>query len=88
MSARLAAEILRRRITVFHSAPSTFRSPLGGARAARSRRPGRPPAGGDRASSADVALHRDHFPAGSVLANGLGTTETGLFRQFRIAAGD
>ena len=85
--AELAAEIRRRRITIYHSVPSILRSLLavdGGAfgdvRVVRLE--------GDRASSRDVALHRGRFPPTSILADGLGTTETGLCRQLRLAAGD
>jgi amino acid adenylation domain-containing protein len=78
------AEVLRaERITVYHSVPSIFRSLVavdGGAfpdvRVVRLE--------GDRASSLDVELHRRHFGAASILANGLGTTETGLCRQLRL----
>ena len=39
---------------------------------------------GDRATSLDVELYRRHFEPHCVLANGLGTTETGLCRQYLI----
>ena len=78
------ADLLRaERITIYHSVPSIFRSLVavdGGAfpdvRVVRLE--------GDRASSRDVELHRRHFSADSILANGLGTTETGLCRQLRL----
>src|SRR5207344_762096 len=73
----LAEAIRARRATVYHSVPSILRSLVAvdggafpGVRVVRLE--------GDRATAADAALHRRHFPAGSVLANGLGTTETGL----------
>ena len=83
----LAEEVRARRITIYHSVPSIFRSLVavdGGTfpdvRVVRLE--------GDRAQARDVALHRRHFPDTSILANGLGTTETGLCRQLRVAAGD
>ncbi len=79
----LAAMVRAERLTVYHSVPSIFRSlvavsgaPYPDVRAVRLE--------GDRASSLDVELHRRHFGAGSILANGLGTTETGLCRQLRL----
>ncbi|HTI35270.1 MAG TPA: AMP-binding protein, partial [Miltoncostaea sp.] len=85
--ADVAAAIRTRRVTVYHSVPSLLRSIVavdGGTfpdvRVVRLE--------GDRAAPADAVLHRRHFPAGSVLANGLGTTETGLCRQLRLRTGD
>jgi amino acid adenylation domain-containing protein len=82
---RLAELLIRERLTMYHSVPAIFRSfPTGG---------GRFPdlrvirLEGDRASSLDVELYRRHFDPACVLANGLGTTETGLCRQFLIDAG-
>lgn len=79
----LAAMLRTERLSVYHSVPSIFRSMVGvdgGAfpdvRVVRLE--------GDRASWGDVELHRRHFAPGSVLANGLGTTETGLCRQLRL----
>ena len=39
---------------------------------------------GDAAAWSDVAAFRERFSAGTVLVNGLGTTETGLVRQFFV----
>src|SRR5262249_30585690 len=75
----------RERLTMYHSVPSIFRSFLTGGghfpdvRVIRLE--------GDRASSLDVALYRRHFGPDCVLANGLGTTETGLCRQYLIDQG-
>lgn len=83
--AGLGAEVRSRRVTVYHSVPSIFRSMLalddGGFPDVRVVR-----LEGDRASSLDVALHRGRFRPDSVLANGLGATETGLCRQLRLPA--
>jgi amino acid adenylation domain-containing protein len=80
------AELLREeRITVYHSVPAIFRTvcSAGGAfpdvRVVRLE--------GDRASALDLELHGRHFGAESVLANGLGATETGLARQLRTERG-
>ena len=85
--ADLAAAIRERRITIYHSVPSILRSLLAvdaGAfpdvRVVRLE--------GDRASAHDVELHRRRFGPGSILANGFGTTETGLCRQLRLATTD
>ncbi len=72
-----------RRITVFHSVPAIFREVIAGGdfpalRCVRLE--------GDRASSRDIDLFRRHCAAGSMLANGLGATECGLVRQWRIDA--
>lgn len=72
-----------RRITILHAVPAIFREVLAG---------GHFPAlrcvrlEGDRASSRDIDLFRRHCAAGSILANGLGATECGLARQWRIDA--
>jgi amino acid adenylation domain-containing protein len=82
-----AAEWLRReQITVYHSVPSIFRALVGrgdrfpGVRVVRLE--------GDRARWDDVEFWRRRFEPGSILANGLGTTETGLARQLIVRAGD
>lgn len=74
-------------ITIYHSVPSIFRSMVAVSdegfpqvRVVRLE--------GDRASSLDVELHRRHFAPDSILANGLGTTETGLCRQLRLSTTD
>lgn len=81
--ATLARWLLDERVTIYHSVPAIFRSllrveagPYDSIRVVRLE--------GDRASWADVGLHRRHFPADSVLVNGLGITETGLVRQFFV----
>lgn len=71
------------RITMFHSVPAIFREVITGGdfpalRCVRLE--------GDRASSRDIELFRRHCPADSLLANGLGATECGLVRQWRVDA--
>ena len=72
----------REQLTIYHSVPSIFRSFLTGSihfprvRVIRLE--------GDRATSLDAELYRRHFGPHCVLANGLGTTETGLCRQYLI----
>ncbi len=82
----LASWVERERITVFHSVPAIFRAMVAVAdgrqcfsnvRVVRLE--------GDRASWHDVELFRRWFSASALLANGLGTTETGLACQYRIA---
>ncbi len=83
---RTAAWLRRERITIYHSVPSIFRAVVRqGAdfpdvRVVRLE--------GDRASFEDVELCKGHFPPDSVLANGLGTTETGLARQLVLSQSD
>ena len=79
---RLAELLLRQRLTMYHSVPAIFRSFLTGTDYFPELRVIR--LEGDRASSLDVALYRRHFDPACVLANGLGTTETGLCRQYVI----
>jgi amino acid adenylation domain-containing protein len=79
---RLAELLRRRRLTMYHSVPAIYRSFLIGQDRFPDLRVIR--LEGDRASSVDVELYRRHFDPACVLANGLGTTETGLCRQFLI----
>lgn len=75
-----AAEWLRReRITIYHSVPSILRSIVGHGDAFPTVRVVR--LEGDRATSADFDLWKRRFGQDCILANGLGTTETGLARQ-------
>jgi amino acid adenylation domain-containing protein len=78
----LGRHIRRERLTMYHSVPSIFRSVLTGTVRFPEMRVVR--LEGDRASSVDAALYRRHFGPDCVLANGLGTTETGLCRQYLI----
>ncbi|MGQ0609302.1 MAG: amino acid adenylation domain-containing protein [Chloroflexota bacterium] len=80
--ARLAEWMRTERITIYHSVPSVLRAALasgGGFPEVRIVR-----LEGDRADARDVRLVRDRFESGTVLANGLGTTETGLCSQFKV----
>ena len=72
----------REQLTIYHSVPSIFRSFLTGSIRFPSVRVIR--LEGDRATSLDAELYRRHFGPHCVLANGLGTTETGLCRQYVI----
>ena len=82
-----AAEWLREeRATIYHSVPSIFR-------AVAAHGTGFPDVRivrleGDRATSEDVVVWKRHFSRGSLLANGLGTTETGLARQLLVRYAD
>lgn len=85
--AELAATVRSERVTIYHSVPAIFRSLMavgGGAfphvRVVRLE--------GDRASSFDAELARRNFGPRTILANGLGTTETGLCRQLRLSAAE
>ncbi|MFN8518993.1 MAG: AMP-binding protein [Chloroflexota bacterium] len=78
----LASWVRDERITVYHSVPSILRRALafGGllpdVRVVRLE--------GDRSLGQDMATWRRHFPPGARVANGLGTTETGLCRQLVV----
>ncbi len=70
-----------RRATMFHGVPAIFREAMdgGGFPALRCVR-----LEGDRATARDVEIFRRACAPGTVLANGLGATECGLVRQWRI----
>jgi amino acid adenylation domain-containing protein len=76
---RAADWLERERITIYHSVPSVFRAVVGRGGDFSAIRVVR--LEGDRASSEDADLWKRHFTADCVLANGLGTTETGLACQ-------
>ncbi len=77
---RLAEWMKTAGATVYHSVPSIFREVATAGGSFPSVRLVR--LEGDRAARADWELFCRVFPVGSSLANGLGTTETGLCRQF------
>ena len=85
-SAALADYIRRERITIYHSVPTIFRSFLRGDLEFPSVRVVR--LEGDLATALDVTLFRRHFGRHCVLANGLGTTETGLACRHVISHDD
>jgi amino acid adenylation domain-containing protein len=69
-------------ISIYHSVPVIFRSFLRHANQFPSIRFIR--LEGDRASRNDIKLYHQYFSPTCVLVNGLGTTETGLCRQYFI----
>lgn len=79
----LAAWLNDMRITIYHSTPLIFQSFLGdnihfpSVRLIRLE--------GDRASRTDLKLYQQYFGPTCSLINGLGTTETGLCRQYFIS---
>jgi amino acid adenylation domain-containing protein len=85
-SERLSRWLTHERITIYHSVPALFRYVLRGGghfpdvRIVRLE--------GDQAAKSDLRLFARHFPAGARLVNGLGTTETGLVRQFFASGTD
>lgn len=81
--AGLADWLAESNVTIYHSVPSLFRALVAGRREFPAMRIVR--LEGDRALAADAALFRARFPASSVLVNGLGTTETGIVRQFFVS---
>jgi len=83
---QLADYVDHERITIYHSVPSIFRSFLRGERRFPSVRVIR--LEGDQAAALDIELFRRHFGAHSVLANGLGATETGIVRRFLVGQDD
>ena len=77
----IASWMRRHSITIYHSVPFIFRqvfsqNPSAELRCIRLE--------GDRASRRDIELFKRHCRPGTVLANGLGATECGLVRQWRI----
>jgi amino acid adenylation domain-containing protein len=81
--AGLADWLAEANVTIYHSVPALFRALLAGRREFPAMRIVR--LEGDRALGADAAIFRATFPASSVLVNGLGTTETGIVRQFFVS---
>ena len=79
---RLADWIVAQRITIFHSVPMIFEALVARGRAFDSLRVMR--LEGDRTERRHVELFQEHFDDRCVLVNGLGTTETGLIRQFFV----
>lgn len=69
-------------VTIYHSVPAIFRSFVAGRAAFAALRHVR--LEGDRALAHDARLFRAHFPPACRLVNGLGTTETGIVRQFFV----
>jgi thioesterase domain-containing protein len=67
-------------VTIYHSVPSLFRSVVSAGQVFEHVRVVR--LEGDRATRLDLELFRRHFTPRSVLAVGLGTTETGLVCQY------
>jgi amino acid adenylation domain-containing protein len=80
MARHLADWLIREQLTMYHSVPMVFRSFLNGGVRLPAIRVIR--LEGDAASKTDVALYREHFGPECLLVNGLGTTETGIVRQF------
>lgn len=78
----LADLVNREQLTMFHSVPVIFERLANVGRALPSLHTIR--LEGDRATRRHVDLYRAHFAKGCTLAIGLGTTETGLVRQFLI----
>ncbi|MDP3073918.1 MAG: AMP-binding protein, partial [Opitutaceae bacterium] len=79
--APLGPWLREKRVTMFHGVPALFREAMdgGGFPALRCVR-----LEGDRATARDLDVFRRHCAPGTVLANGLGATECGLVRQWRI----
>jgi amino acid adenylation domain-containing protein len=82
---RLAHWLREERITIYHSVPTVFRRFV----ATLSGKEDLPQLRvvnltGETLLSQDVEAFRKHFPDSCVLVNGLGATEVGTFREFRI----
>jgi amino acid adenylation domain-containing protein len=78
----LATFIADNEATIYHSVPSIFRNLVAGRARFPSMRYVR--LEGDRALARDALLFREHFAPPCQLVNGLGTTETGLVRQYFV----
>jgi amino acid adenylation domain-containing protein len=79
---RLADWLVECGATVYHSVPSIFRALVAGRREYPAMRIVR--LEGDRAVADDARLFQRHFARGCTLVNGLGTTETGIVRQYFV----
>ena len=81
----LASWLRDEKITIYHSVPTVFRrfvATLSGKEHFPELRVVN--LTGETLLSKDVEAFRKHFPDSCVLVNGLGTTEAGTFREFRI----
>jgi amino acid adenylation domain-containing protein len=85
-SRRLARWLVDERVTVYHSVPALFRTIITECEAAPDLRVVR--LEGDRASVEDLRLFASRAASHARLVNGLGTTETGLVRQFFFSPSD
>lgn len=81
--AGLARWLAEERVTIYHSVPAIFRSAFSQRESFPDLRVVR--LEGDQAAKADVRLFASRAPPHAVLVNGLGTTETGLVRQFFVS---
>ena len=79
----LARWITEERISIYHSTPSLFRHALSSGGTFPAVRIVR--LEGDQAATSDLQLFAAHFGGDARLVNGLGTTETGLVRQFHAS---
>ncbi len=79
----LADWLVESRVTIYHSVPMLFRTLVAGRRPFPAMRIVR--LEGDRALASDAEIFKTHFSPESVLVNGLGTTETGIVRQFFVS---
>ncbi len=79
---QLANWIERESVTVFHSVPAIFEQLMATGRGFDSLRMIR--LEGDRAEPRQIASFQARFGADRVLVNGLGTTETGIVRQYFV----
>ncbi len=80
---RLADWLVESGVTVYHSVPAVFRTLVAGRREYPRMRIVR--LEGDRALACDAELFKSGFRRSCILVNGLGTTETGLARQFFLS---
>ena len=85
IGAPIGAWLRAERITMYHSVPMLFRSFLKDDARFPDLRVVR--LEGDAAAAVDVELFRRHFPSGTMLVNGLGTTETGIACQYFVPSG-
>src|SRR5262245_2228343 len=81
----LADWLIEEAITVYHSVPSVFRQ-LGATLTGKEMFPNLRliRLGGEQVLAGDVDLYKKYFSAGCMMSIGMGTTETGTFRQYFI----
>ena len=79
---RLASWLEAERVTIYHSAPALFEQVMATGRTFDDLRIIR--LEGDRAEPRQIAQFQARFGPNCVLVNGLGTTETGLVRQYFV----
>lgn len=74
--------LIQEEITFFHAIPTVFRNSMHMSRNKKFPKVRLIRFGGERVLAQDVQLYKEYFSPDCILQTGLGTTETGFFRQY------